>query len=286
MMSESFDVRDEAAFAAVVSPDARVTKVAGGFKFTEGPCWLGGSDGYLVFSDIPAGRIYRFKDGQVSVFREGSNHANGNTTDNAGHLITCEHGSRHVTRTDSDGAVNVIAADYQGKKLNSPNDVVVKKDGCVYFTDPPYGLRDRTLKEQPANYVFRLDPAKGDIRPVAEDFDMPNGLCFSPDEKLLYIADSGKPKHVRVFDVRDDGTLTGGRVFCTIDAGVPDGIRTDAQGRLFSSAGDGVHVFSAEGRLLGKILVPETVANLCFGGPDGKTLFMTARSSLYAITLK
>jgi gluconolactonase len=285
--SETFDIRSAQEFGRVVAPEAKLEKLAGDLRFTEGPVWLGGDDGYLVFSDIPAQRLYRWspKDG-LSVFRENSNGANGNTLDRAGHLVTCEHSSRQVTRTDSDGAVDVIAADYQGKKFNSPNDVVVKSDGCVYFTDPDYGLRDKSKREVPKNYVFRLDPARGEVRAIADDFDMPNGLCFSPDEKLLYIADSGKPRHIRVFEVQADGSIANGRVFCAIDKGVPDGIRTDAEGRVYSSAGDGVQVFTPAGGLIGKILVPESPANLCLGGPGKKTLFITARTSLYAIRLK
>ena len=161
---------------------------------------------------------------------------------------------------------------FDGKKFNSPNDAVVKSDGTIWFTDPPYGLPKGETKEQDGNYVFRFDPKTKTTTLAAKDFDMPNGLCFSPDEKKLYVADSGKPRHIRVFDVQPDGTLTGGAVFCQIDKGVPDGIRCDAQGRIFSSAGDGVHIFSPDGKLIGKILVPETPANLCFGGTDGKTL--------------
>ncbi|MCA1595408.1 MAG: SMP-30/gluconolactonase/LRE family protein, partial [Chloroflexi bacterium] len=174
---------------------------------------------------------------------------------------------------------------YEGKRLNYPNDAAVKSDGSVWFTDPPYGINAATQKEQPKNFVFRFDPRTGALKAVVDDFDMPNGLCFSPDETKLYIADSGKPRHIRVFDVQPDATLAGGTVFCEIDNGLPDGIRADTQGRLYSTAADGVQIFSPEGRLIAKILVPEAAANCCFGGPGGHTLFVTAQTSVYAIHL-
>jgi len=270
-------------FRRLVPEDARLEKLAGGFKFLEGPVWSGADGGFLIFSDIPANRLLRWtkKDG-VTVYRADSRNANGNTLDLEGRLITCEHGSRTVTRTEKDGAVVTLADRYEGKRLNSPNDCAVWSDGTIWFTDPPYGLAGRPA-EVGGNFVFRLDPAAKTLAVVARDFDMPNGLCFSPDGKKLYIADSGKPRHIRVFDVAPDGTLSGGKVFCTIDKGVPDGIRCDAEGRVWSSAGDGVHIYAPDGALVGKIPVPESPANLCFGGKDGRTLFITARTSLYAI---
>ena len=171
---------------------------------------------------------------------------------------------------------------FNGKKFNSPNDVVVKTDGTLWFTDPDYGL-GRNKREMDGNWVYRFDPKSKAVTAVVKDFDKPNGLCFSPDEKKLYVADSGEPHHIRVFDVQKDGTVANGKVFCVIDNGVPDGIRCDTDGRVWSSAGDGVQIFAPDGALIGKILVPESAANLCFGGKDGKTLFITARSSLYAI---
>ena len=277
-----FDVRSEA-FRAILRPDSRVQKLAGDFKFTEGPVWVA-KGGYLLFSDIPANRIYRWspKEG-LSVWREPSGNTNGNALDRQGRSISCEHSNRRVTRTEADGSITVLAHSFGGKRLNSPNDVVVKSDGTIWFTDPPYGIKPEQI-EQPHNYVFRLGP-DGKLTAVADDFDRPNGLCFSPDEKKLYIADSGKPRHIRVFEVKEDGTLPGGKVFCTIDKGVPDGIRCDSAGRVYSSAGDGVQVFSADGALIGKIFVPESPANLCFGGEDKKTLYITARTSLYAMAL-
>ena len=272
--------------ARIVPPGAQVQKLAGNMGFTEGPVWTNADGGYLVFSDIPADELKKWTPaGGLSTFRKPSQKANGNTRDAAGRLLTCEHFGRRVSRLEPDGTLTVLVDRYRGKRLNSPNDLVVKSDGTIWFTDPPYGLR-RRKKELSGHFVFRFDPKSQTLIVVANDFDRPNGLCFSPDEKKLYIADSGKPKHIRVFDVRPDGTLSGGQVFCKIDRGSPDGIRCDRQGRVFSSAKDGVQIFAPDGRLIGKIPVPESPSNLCFGGPDGKTLFITARKSLYSIQLK
>lgn len=280
------DVRDAAEFGKIVAADAKLERLATGMKFTEGPVWLAEDGGSLVFSDIPADELKKWtdKDG-VTVFRKPSSNANGNTVNRAGRLITCEHSSRRVSLLGRKGVLRTLVDRYDGKKFNSPNDVIVKSDGSVWFTDPTYGLPKRETKEQDGNHVYRFDPKTKTTTLVAREFDMPNGLCFSPDEKKLYVADSGKPHHIRIFDVQPDGTLTGGSVFCVIDKGGPDGIRCDASGRIFSSAGDGVHVFSPDGKLIGKILVPESPANLCFGGADGKRLFITARTSLYSISL-
>lgn len=285
------------AFGAVVSAGAQIEKLAGGFGFVEGPVWTNEDGGCLIFSDIPRHELKKWspRDG-VTTFRAPSNN-NGNTRDAHGRLVTAEHDGRRVSVTEPDGSVRMLVERYQGKRLNSPNDIVVKSDGTIWFTDPPYGLPGRTEgKELEKNYVFRFDPRTGSLRPVVDDFDMPNGLCFSPDERRLYVADSGAPHHIRVFDVRDDGTLAGGRVFCTIDTGIPDGIRCDVDGWLWSSAGDGVHVFTPDGGLAGKIITPdapgrfdrskigpEVPANLCFGGAGWRTLYITACTSLYAI---
>jgi gluconolactonase len=271
-------------WSKIVPPDAKVEKLAGGMKFIEGPVWSSADGGFLVFSDIPSDELKKWsKQDGLSTFRKPSHNTNGNTRDREGRLISCEHGSRTVTRTDKDGKVETLADRYNGKRLNSPNDAAVRSDGSVWFTDPPYGLEGRPA-EQPGNFVYRLDPKTKDLKAVVKDMQWPNGVCFSPDEKRLYVANSdGKNALINVFDVKEDGTLGGGREFCRIDKGVPDGIRCDAAGRVWSSAGDGVHVFSPEGKLLGKVHVPESPANLCFGGEDGKTLFITARSSLYAV---
>lgn len=260
-----------------------VRKLADGMKFVEGPTWTNAEGGYLIFSDIPADRLYRWseKNGR-GIFREPSHNSNGNTRDGEGRLITCEHGSRRVTRTEKDGAITVLAEAFEGKRLNSPNDVVVKSDGTICFTDPTYGI-NRKQQEQPGQFVFRLDPRTKELTAVAKDFEQPNGLCFSPDEKRLYIADSGSAHHVRAFDVTPENTLANGRIFCLIDKGVPDGMRCDERGNLWSSAGDGVQVFAPDGKLILKLPVPESPANLAFGGADRHTLFITAKTSLYAI---
>lgn len=281
-----FDIRDEAEFGKIVAPDARLTKLATDMQFTEGPVWVAAQGGCLVFSDIPADELKKWaaQDG-LTTFRKPSQNANGNTVDRAGRLISCEHSARRVSRLEKDGPIVTLVDQFDGKKFNSPNDADVKSDGSIWFTDPDYGLRS-----QPHDYegcfVFRFDPKTKALNVVAKDFDKPNGIAFSPDEQRLYVADSGKPHHIRRFEVQADGTVKGGAVFCQIDRGVPDGIRCDAAGRVWSSAGDGVHLFAPDGKLIGKILVPETPANLCFGGADGKTLFITARKSLYSIPVR
>jgi gluconolactonase len=273
-------------FARCVDPAAQVRKLAGDMQFTEGPVWVPRNGGYLVFSDIPADELKRWceTDG-LAVFRKPSRNANGNTLDRDGRLITCEHSGRRLSIMETDGTHRTLVDKLEGKAFNSPNDAAVAADGGVYFTDPDYGLRG-TPSEIGGNWVYRFDPAKNELRVLARDFDKPNGIALAPDGKRLYIADAGNPKHIRVFDVLDDGGIANGRVFCEIDKGVPDGIRCDADGRLWSTAGDGVRVHDTTGKLLGTIHVPEVPANLCFGGKDGKTLFITARTSLYAIDVK
>jgi len=274
-----FEVKDEAGFRQLFRKQVAVKRLATDMQFIEGPVWM--PQGFLVFSDIPANELKRWDGKAVSTFRQPSHHANGNTLDRQGRLISAEHDGR-VSRTEADGKVANLVETFEGKRLNSPNDAVVKRDGTIWFTDPDYGLSGRT-KEQPGNYVYRLDPVSRKITAVVKDFDKPNGLCFSPDESKLYVADSGKPHHIRVFDVQTDGTLSNGRVFVVIDKGGPDGIRADAAGRIWSSSGDGAQVFSTDGKLLVRILLPEAAANLTFGGKSGHTLFLTARKSLYAV---
>jgi gluconolactonase len=275
---------DSAEFARCVAPDARVEKLEGGMKFTEGPVWIGGADGFLVFSDIPANELKKWSPGGgLGTFRQPSNNTNGNTIDNDGRLVSAEHTARRVSGTAADGTVKTIVDRFDGKRFNSPNDVVVAADGTIWFTDPPYGLPQGETKELDGHFVFRHDPKSGKTTIVARDQQMPNGLALSPDGKKLYVADSGRAHQIWVYDVKADGSLADGKVFCVIDKGGPDGIRVDADGRLWSSAGDGVHVFDQSGKLLGKVLCPEAPANLCFGGKDGKTLFMTARTSLYSV---
>ena len=285
---QSFVV-EKPAFRDLVPEGATVEKLVGGFKFLEGPAW-NPVHGYLVFSDIPASKIYwydvetRQANGD-NVFNAQGSGANGNFFDAAGTLYTCAHLARCVLTKGEHSGVSPLVERYEGKRFNSPNDIVVKSDGTIWFTDPTYGLGKRE-KEQATNNVYCFDPKTNGLHAVVTDFVQPNGLCFSPDEKKLYVADSGHPpQHVRVFDVTADNTLANGRVFCEIDQGVPDGIRCDRHGNLFSSADDGVHVFAPDGTRLGKILVPEPPANLCFGGAAGDDLYITARTSLYRIRL-
>jgi gluconolactonase len=283
---ERFVVDQADKFDAIVDKAAKVELLADGFRFTEGPVWLAEEGGYLVFSDIPADRLYRWDSRNgVTVFREPSANTNGNLLDLQGRILSCEHGSRKVTVRLSTGKQVVVVDEYQGGKFNSPNDIAVRSDGTLWFTDPSYGLGNRE-KEQDGNYVYRYDPVAKLVRPIATDFVQPNGICFSPDESKLFVADSGGPAHIRVFNVHDQDVVSGGEVFCKIDIGGPDGIRCDAKGRIFSSAGDGVHIFDADGSRIGKILTPQSPANLCFGGKDGKTLFMTCRTGLYSFELK
>ncbi len=302
VMAQVFDVRNQAEWDKIVLAGATVERLVEGLKFTEGPAWSDQDGGSLLYSDIPANRIYKYTPGQGNeIWREPSDNSNGQTRDPQGRLISCHHGTRVVTRTNADGSIEVVADKYDGKRFNSPNDVIAKSDGTLWFTDPPYGLPKGTVgKELDKNYVFRID-GDGKVTPVANDFHRPNGLCFSPDESKIYIANSDTDDaHIRVFVVAQDNTLSGGEIFCKIDAGVPDGIRTDRDGRLYSSAGDGVQIFSPTGELIGKIHMPqvtvtndkgeskqvqESPANLRFGGKDRKTLYLTAKTSLYSIQL-
>jgi len=288
MNDSDFIIHDES-FRRILRTDSRIERLAGGFGFTEGPVWIA-AQGCLLFSDIPRNKIMRWEPGEeTAVWREPSNNSNGNTLDRQGRLITCEHGSRRIIRTEPDGRITLLADRFGGRRLNSPNDAVVKSDGSIWFTDPPYGIPADKV-EQPHNYVFRLDPGATEPVALVDDFAMPNGLCFSPDETRLYVADSsaegnGNRHHIRVFDVQSDNTLAGGDVFAVIEPGVPDGMRTDTDGRLYSTAADGVHVFAPDATLLGRILTPETAANCTFGGPDRCTLFITATTSIYAVEL-
>lgn len=287
----AFEILDPA-FGRFVMGNAPLKKLAGGFDWVEGPVWFGDA-GCLLFSDIPNNKILRWTPGQgISTYRDPSNYANGHTRDREGRLVSCEHGLRRVTRTEHDGRIIVIADAYLGKRLNSPNDVVTKSDGSIWFTDPHYGILTdyeghKSAQELPC-HVYRVDAA-GTITVVASDFYCPNGLAFSPDETRLYIADTGRmfqsdPQHIRVFDVVGN-RLLGGEVFCSVSPGCADGIRTDTDGNLWSSAADGVHCIAPDGHLMGKILVPEVVSNICFGGRAKHQLFITATTSLYAISL-
>jgi gluconolactonase len=268
-----------------------------GCRWAEGPCWS--QDGrYLVWSDIPNNRMLRWVpdslSGSVSVFRADSNYSNGNTRDREGRLLTCEHGARRVTRTEHDGSITVIADSYDGKRLNSPNDVVVKSDGTIWFTDPNYGIMSdyeghKGDMEQDGCYVFRFDPRNGKLTVVADDFDKPNGLAFSPDESMLYVADSAsahepeKPRHIRAFKVGSNNSLKGGKAQFILKDGFPDGFRVDTDGNVWTSAGAGIDVFAASGDLLGRINFPQIVSNLTFGGPKRNRLFVTCTHELYSV---
>lgn len=280
-----------AEFARCVPADAKVVRLATDMGFTEGPVWIP-DGGYLVFSDIPKNELKKWSPtGGLTTYRQPSHNANGNLLDRAGRLLTCEHSGRRVAVQEKDGTLKTLVDSFEGKKFNSPNDLAVHADGTVWFTDPEYGLKnkpgskEKEGKEQPGNFVYRHDPKTGRTTAVVRDFVQPNGLAFSPDGKKLYVADSGTPKHIRVFAVAADGSVSGGDVFCKLDNGTPDGIRVDAAGRVWSSAGDGVQIFAPDGKRIGKILVPESPANLCFGGADGKTLYITARKSLYSVAV-
>lgn len=292
-MASPYEIRDER-FRQLIVGNAGLEELYSDCRWAEGPVWFSDLN-CLLWSDIPNQRMLRWvPDGGVSIFRQPSNFANGNTRDREGRLVSCEHGTRRVTRTEVDGSITVLADNYRGKKLNSPNDVIVRSDGTIWFTDPTYGILSdyegyKAEPEHETRNVYRLDPATGEIDIVVDDFGQPNGLAFSPDETKLYVADSSsshdvtRPRHIRVFDVVDGKRLTGGNEFCVLDNGLPDGFRFDIAGNLWTSAGDGVHCFSPEGTLLGKIKIPQTVANLTFGGPRRNRLFITASKSLYSI---
>jgi gluconolactonase len=274
-----------------------IERLTTGCRWCEGPVYFRDLR-CLVWSDIPNDRMMRWNegDGSVSVFRQPSNYANGNTRDNVGRLLTCEHDTRRVTRTEYDGSITVIMDKYQGKPLNAPNDVIVSSDGAIWFTDPGYGILSNYESgakrpfELPTN-VYRVDPHSGKAAVVADDFNRPNGLAFSPDEKRLYVVDSGSHAHIRVFDVANGAKLTGGKVFAESGAGNSDGIRTDMSGNVWCTQGwgdpkdDGVRCYAPEGTLIGKIHLPETTANLCFGGPKKNRLFICASTSVYAVYL-
>jgi len=291
-----FEILDER-FRRCVTSSARVECLFEGCRWAEGPAYLPASRS-LIWSDIPNDRMLRWDEttGVTGVFRQPANYTNGHSVDRQGRLISCEHGGRRVTRTEHDGTISVVADFFQGKRFNSPNDVVVNGDDSIWFTDPRYGIDSdyeghRSESEIGACHVYRVDPTTGTCRVVADDFERPNGLAFSPDERQLYIADTGAthradgPRHIRVFDVAPDGTLSGGEVFATCTVGLFDGFRLDEAGRVWTSAGDGVHCYDPDGTLLGKVLVPEEVANVVFGGPKRNRLFICATTSLYAVML-
>ena len=286
----SLDVRSPK-LLDLIDANAELEQLGTGCEFTEGPVWH--SEGkFLLFSDIPANQMKKWTAEEgITNFRVPSGKSNGLTYDKQGRLVTCEHANRRVSRTEPDGTVVTIASHYGDKRLNSPNDVVVKSDGSIYFSDPPYGLTaDYGVEgEQDLDFqgVYRLSPDGQTLTLLIDDFDRPNGLCFSPDESILYIDDTER-LHIRAFDVQPDGTIANGRIFAEEegDDGVPDGMKIDAHGNIYLTGPGGIWIFDASGEHLGVLQTPERAANLGWGGDDWSTLFITASTSLYSIECK
>jgi gluconolactonase len=277
---------------SLIEPGAKVQKLAGGMKFTEGPAWIPAKK-TLVFSDIPNSKLMQWREGEgLSVFRQ-SEQSNGNILDLEGRLVSCQHGARNLVRTEAEGKITVLADKFDGQRFNSPNDVAVRSDGTLWFTDPPWGRNGPA--EVPGNWVYKLDPEKGTVEPVVKDLAMPNGIIFSPDETRLYVADTGGhpvlappeyrklPAGIHCYEVSKDGKL--GKQLFQIEQG-SDGMRADVKGNLYTTSGGKVHIYNADGKKLEQIDMPEGPANVCFGGDDLKTLFITASTSLYSIRTK
>lgn len=290
-----YEILDER-FAALIIGHARLEKLWTGCRWAEGPVYVPAAKSVL-WSDIPNDRVMRFDetDGSVSVFESPCGYHNGHTLDQAGRVIACEHGGRRVTRLEPDGRWSVLADGHDGRRLNSPNDVVVKSDGSIWFTDPTYGIDSNyeghaAASEIGASHVYRIDAATGAVRPVVTDRIKPNGLAFSPDESVLYVADTGAshvpglPRAIHAYDLDSSGTVVGGpRTFAVCEAGFFDGFRVDRDGNIWASSADSIRVYAQDGSLIGRIPIPEIVSNLCFGGPKRNRLYITAQSSLYAI---
>lgn len=290
-------VVDDPAFDALLRPGAVMRRLATGATWSEGPVWLP-EDGSLLWSDVVNDRVLRwYPDGHASVFLDACEFHNGHTLDHDGSIIACSHGYRRIERLGRDGSVTPIVDRYQGQRLNSPNDVVVKSDGTIWFSDPPYGISSdleghAAVSEIGDCHVFRFDPRTGELEAATDWVDEPNGLAFSPDESILYVADTsaashrdagGGNHHIAAFDVVDGRILTNPRVFFIMDEGLADGFRVDVQGNVWTSAEDGLHVIAPDGRRLGRLPIPERTSNCVFGGPDGDRLFITASTSLYTI---
>ena len=281
-------------FRSLIDAKLGLTEIASGMGFTEGCCYIPGRE-ILIWSDIPGNRMHSWSESDgVSVFREPSGNSNGNTFDLEGRILSCETSGRQVSITELDGSVHPYIHQYGGRKLNSPNDIVVKSDGTIWFSDPDYGFLHPELGhgqelEQDANRVYRFEPETRRITAVVSDMDKPNGLAFSPDESILYVGDTGRTHgedrnhHVMAFDVVDGEKLENGRVFAEVEPWVPDGMRADENGNLWVAAGDGVQCHNPKGRLIGKVHTPHVTANLSFGGPDLKTLFITSSGSVFSI---
>jgi len=281
------EVHDQAV-RNILPEGAILEQLATGFGFTEGPVWRGN---YLLFSDIPQNRIIKLRllaEGpEVTTFRYPSGNANGNTLDGSQRLLSCEHTTRRVTRTETDGTIKVLAENYQGKRLNSPNDIVVRSDGSIYFTDPPYGLRNNTdWKELAFNGVYRIAP-DGQLHLLADDFDRPNGLAFSPDEKILYVNDTTR-RHIRAFDVNTDGSIKNNRILIDMafpEPGAPDGMKIDRDGHIYCTGPGGFWIIAPDGRCLAVVKPPELPANMAWGDTDWRSLYLTARTSIYRIRM-
>jgi gluconolactonase len=288
MPEYAFEIADPE-LRRLVPEDTLVERIAAGFGFTEGPIWRGD---HLLFSDIPRSRIVRWQEKpegpEIVTFRTPTGNSNGLTLDRSGRLIACEHSTRRVTRTEADGDLTVLADNHQGRRLNSPNDVVVASDGTVYFTDPPYGLPNQSEgREIPFNGVFRLS-AIGSLDVIADDFERPNGLAFSPDERTLYVDDTAR-HHIRSFRVDPSGAVSGGEVFADLrssEPGGPDGMKVDVEGNVYCTGSGGIWVFAPTGRKLGRIVLPELPANVAWGGPDWRTLFATSRTGVYRLRVE
>jgi gluconolactonase len=295
-MHENPHVVIDSRFNGLIFPHTRLEKLWTGARWSEGPAYFPAAR-HLIFSDIPNDRLLRFNesDNSVSVFMANCGHHNGHTVDRQGRLIACEHSGRAVSRVEHDGSRTVLASHYRGQRLNSPNDVVVKSDGSVWFSDPTYGIDSEyegyaAESEIGASYVYRIDPGDGSVTAVVTDMGKPNGLAFSPDESLLYVADTGMTHDasvapvIRVFRVRPDGkAVDEGGVFATCDSGMFDGFRVDMTGHIWTSTGAGVSCYHPDGTLLGKIPVPELVANVTFGGPRRNRLYIMGQTSLYSL---
>ena len=297
MFSDCFDIHD-ARFKALIIPNVHLEDLWTGGRWLEGPVYVAAGK-YLLFSDIPNDRVMRWDetDGSVSTFVQGAGYQNGHTIDREGRVLSCEHGSRSITRWEHDGSRTVLASHHSGKRINSPNDIVVKSDGTIWFTDPTYGIDSdyeghKSPSELGVSNVFRLDPSTGETSIVSSDFVKPNGLAFNHDETKRYIVDSGathgvgNPRHIRVLELDADGTVvTSDKVLSSCEQGIYDGLRLDELGNLWVGAADGVHCLSEEGDLLGKIRTPETAANIVFGGPKRNRLFICATRSLHGVYL-
>jgi gluconolactonase len=291
-LSKSFDPGTDSGLSCIIETGSRVEQLVTGFRFVEGPVWYSG-ESTLLFSDIIGNTMYRWSEhAGVSVFRKLSNMANGNTLDNEGRLLSCEHATSRVSRTDRDGNYEVLVTHFEGRELNSPNDIIVSRNGNIFFTDPAsgrgpgYGVERK--QELDFQGVFKLDPVSGELTLLADDFVLPNGLCFSRDETRLFINDTRR-QHIRVFDVAPDQTISNGRVWASTNGdlpGVADGMKLDSEGNLYSSGSGGIHVFDPQGARLGVIRIPEVAANFTWGGGDLDELFITATSSIYRLRVK